>query len=73
MYVAELRGKLSRRLESQEDILTSNVFSFFKYANRQVFLKRFLAELGIQVSDEDAENAEFAFWPRYADGTNQIW
>lgn len=46
MYMAELRGKLSRRLsngnseerkvnlEEAADILTSNVFGFLKYANR---------------------------------------
>jgi len=70
MYMVELRGKLSQRIEGQEDILTSNVFSFFKYANRQVFLKGFLSKLlGIQVSDEEAENAEFSFWTRYDDRT----
>lgn len=41
MYMAELRGKLSEKAEKQEDILTSNVFSFFKYANRQIFLVKF--------------------------------
>lgn len=70
MYLAEIRGKLSGKIENSEDILTSNVFSFFKYANRQLFLKRFLANnLRIHVSDEDAENAEFLFWPRYTDRT----
>lgn len=70
MYMAELQGKLSGRTEGQEDILTSDVFSFFKYTNRQVFLKGFLSKLlGIQVSDEEAENAEFSFWTRYDDGT----
>jgi len=70
MYMAELQGKLSERTEGQEDILTSDVFSFFKYADRQVFLKSFLSKLlGIQVSDVEAENAEFLFWTRYDDGT----
>jgi len=70
MYLAEIRGKLSGRIENSEDILTSNVFSFFKYANRQLFLKRFLANnLCIHVSDDDVENAEFLFWPRYTDHT----
>ena len=34
MYLAEIHGKLSMENENKEDILTSNVFSFFKYANR---------------------------------------
>lgn len=70
MYMAELQGKVSERTEGQEDVLTSDVFSFFKYANRQVFLKGFLSKLlGIQVSDQEAVNAEFSFWTRYDDGT----
>ena len=69
MYLAEIRGKLSRRMEGSEDILTSNVFSFFKYADRNLFLRRFLDTLDIHVSGGDAENAEFLFWPRYTDRT----
>jgi len=73
MYMAELRGKLSERTEKREDILTSDVFSFFKYSDRQVFLKgflnKFLGEFGVEVSDSEAEAAEFEFWPRYADRT----
>lgn len=70
--MAELRGKLSKRTERSEDLLSSNVFSFFKYSDRQVFLKgflnRFLGDLGVKVSS-DAEAAEFQFWPKYADRT----
>lgn len=73
MYMAQLRGKLSEKTEKREDILTSDVFSFFKYTDRQVFLKsflgRFLGELGVRVSDKDVELAEFQFWPRYANRT----
>jgi len=69
MYLAEIRGKLSRRMEGSEDILTSNVFSFFKYVDRQLFLRRFLDTLDIHVSGGDAENAEFLFWPKYTDRT----
>lgn len=70
MIIAELRGKLSDRIAEKEDILTSNVFSFFKYADREVFLRRFLDELlRVPVSKEDAENAEFQFWMRYPDYT----
>ena len=47
MYLAELHGKLSSKLEGMEDLLTSNVFSFFKYSTRKIFLKSYLAELGL--------------------------
>jgi len=84
MYLAELHGKLSSKfdkenylsqsIERMEDILTSNVFSFFKYSNRDIFLMNYLNELnklksGFKISKEEAEKAEFRFWPRYEDGT----
>ena len=69
MYQAELKGKLSSRIENQEDILTSNVFSFFKYADRQVYLKDYLDGLGIKLMEDEAENAEFEFWPILPDKT----
>ncbi len=69
MYIAELRGKLSPKVECMEDVLTSNVFSFFKYADRKTFLKPFLNELGFEITQNDAEKAEFVFWPSYQDGT----
>lgn len=69
MYVAELKGKLSSKVEHKEDILTSYVFSFFKYSDRKTFLKPFLNELGFKINNEDADDAEFIFWPCYEDGT----
>ena len=69
MYLAELHGKLSSRVERMEDILTSNVFSFFKYSNRGIFLKKYLNNLGFNISDREAEEAEFRFWPVFEDGT----
>jgi hypothetical protein len=81
MYLAELHGKLSSKfdkenylsqsVERMEDILTSNVFSFFKYSNRDIFLKNYLNELksGSKISKKEAEKAEFRFWPHYEDGT----
>ncbi len=69
MYQAELKGKLSGTNEEKEDILTSNVFSFFKYSNRKIFLYQFLKNLGLQITPEDAINAEFEFWPQYDDHT----
>lgn len=69
MYLAELQGKLSPRVERMEDILTSNVFSFFKYSSRDVFLKRYLSSLGFNISVQQARDAEFIFWPRFEDNT----
>jgi hypothetical protein len=69
MYLAELRGKLSPRVKRMEDVLTSNVFSFFKYSSRDIFLKKYLNELGFNVSDREAVEAEFRFWPVFEDGT----
>ncbi len=69
MYKAELRGKLSSAVCRMEDVLTSNVFSFFKYANRVIFLKRYLETINIQITDEEAKDAVFYFWPTYADNT----
>lgn len=69
MYQAEIHGKLPRTLAYSEDILTSNVFSFFKYANRKLFLYRYLNGLGINVSESQAESAVFDFWPTFDDYT----
>ncbi len=69
MYLAEIRGKLSSLIEKKEDVLTSNVFSFFKYADRAVFLKGYLHELGVDISEHEAKHAIFEFWPQYQDGT----
>jgi hypothetical protein len=69
MVQAEIRGKLSRENENKEDILTSNVFSFFKYTDRQVFLYQFLKKLELDITAAEARQAEFYFWPSYPDGT----
>jgi len=69
MYLAELHGKLSSRIERMEDILTSNVFSFFKYSTREIFLKGYLDRLGFEVSNYQANEAEFMFWPRFEENT----
>ena len=69
MYLAELHGKLSKNNENKEDILTSNVFSFFKYADRCIFLLEFVRSFGLNASETDARQAEFVFWPHYEDQT----
>jgi hypothetical protein len=68
MIIAELYGKIPSKLEDKEDILTSNVFSFFKYSNRQLLME-YIIQLGIIVSLNDSKNAEFRFWQSYDDGT----
>ena len=67
MYIAELKGKLSSRISSKEDVLTSNVFSFFKYSDRKYFLWRFLRKLGFEVTKSDVLETKFIFWPKYDD------
>jgi len=69
MYLAELHGKLPSRIEGMEDILTSNVFSFFKYSTREIFLKGYLNKLGFNTSNQEANEAEFIFWPRFEENT----
>jgi hypothetical protein len=69
MYIAELRGKLSKENENREDILTSNVFSFLKYVDRLVFLYPLLKSLVPDITPAEAQCAEFYFWPQYQDGT----
>jgi hypothetical protein len=69
MYLAELRGKFSPSMERMEDILTCNVFSFFKYSSRNIFLRGYLSDLGCEVSEQEASEAEFMFWPRFEDNT----
>jgi len=69
MYIAELHGKLPSRIEGMEDILTSNVFSFFKYSTRTIFLKGYLNKLGFNISNQEANEAEFIFWPRFEENT----
>jgi hypothetical protein len=69
MYLAEIHGKLSNENENKEDILTSNIFSFFKYADRKIFLWPLLKSWGLEVSADEAVQTEFIFWPTYKEGT----
>jgi hypothetical protein len=69
LYIAELKGKAHPSAVGSEDMLTSNVFSFFKYIRRDIFLRRFLKILNIYATDLELEKAEFRFWPRYDDNT----
>jgi hypothetical protein len=69
MIQAALNGKIPLSLIKSEDILTSNIFSFFKYAKRTTYLKSLLALHAIYPTDEELTTAEFRFWPRYDDAT----
>jgi len=52
MFIVELKNKIPSGLEKMEDILTSNVFSFFNYAKnkRTIYLKSLLNKIDIEVS-----------------------
>lgn len=69
MFLAEIRGKLSSKQENSEDLLTSNVFSFFKYSQRNVYLTKLLKILNIECSEGELEDAQFNFWPTFDDRT----
>lgn len=69
MLPAALNGKVPSSLLKSEDILTSNVFSFFKYTKRTTYLKSLLSFHAIYPTDEELKTAEFRFWPRYDDST----
>jgi len=69
MYIAELKGKLSSNLVKKEDILTSNVFSFFKYSKRTIFLKSLMNKLNLEISTNDLKEAQFIFWPYFENNT----
>lgn len=69
MTIAEIHGKLSP-YERMEDLLTSDVFSTFKYLNPNQGLIPFLKR-AIKVIDKtnplfllDIVEAEYVFWPR---------
>ena len=69
MTIAELHGKLSA-YEHMEDLLTSDVFSTFKYMDPNLALVAFLQK-GIcftgqhsPVFLEDIVEAEYLFWPK---------
>jgi hypothetical protein len=69
MYQAELNGKLPQSVRDREDILTSNVFSFFKYADRRAYLSEFLELAQIELTPAELPSVTFTFWPCYEDGT----
>lgn len=66
MIPAALNGKLPGFITSSEDFLTSAVFGFFKYSDRNIYLRNYLTTLGIQDSPDDVT---FSFWESFPDGT----
>lgn len=69
MLKAQIHSKLPTQISDLEDVLTSDVFSFFYYSNRQIFLYDFLHRIGLTVSKADSVLAEFQFWPRFEEQT----
>ena len=70
MFVAALHGKIPSELVQVEDLVTSNVFGFLKYADRGAYLLPVLqCFLHLDVSIDDVNKADFRFWPVYLDGT----
>jgi hypothetical protein len=69
MLKAQIHSKVPTQITELEDILTSDVFSFFYYSNRQIFLYDFLRRIGLSISKYDSTMAEFQFWPRYEEHT----
>jgi hypothetical protein len=70
MYQAELKGKLPPSASDREDLLTSNVFSFLKYADRTAYLGEFLHRLAkLDIPAAEFPAVSFDFWPCLDDGT----
>lgn len=69
MLKAQIHSKLPTQICDLEDVLTSDVFSFFYYSNRQVFLYDFLRRIDLVVSRSESVSAEFQFWPRFEEQT----
>ena len=70
MYQAELKGKLPPCASEREDLLTSNVFSFLKYADRTAYLGEFLRRLAqLDIPAAEFPAILFHFWPCLEDGT----
>jgi hypothetical protein len=70
MYQAELKGKLPPSASDREDLLTSNVFSFLKYADRTAYLGEFLLRVAqLDIPPSQLRAVSFQFWPCLDDGT----
>lgn len=70
MFMAQLRGKLSREQENMEDILTSNVFGAFKYLPPEKALLPFLSKAMTPKGDNPLASLPsnglkvgYTFWP----------
>ncbi len=72
MFAAELAGKVTASKpphERMEDVLTSNVFSSFRYLNNPEMLVQFLCRAlnvdGNGLEIPDIADFEIAFWPKF--------
>jgi hypothetical protein len=62
MIIAQLQRKLPEQFEEMEDVLTSSVFSLFKYLNAEAASLLLSSVLG---TDMSSVSMRLAFWPRY--------
>ena len=69
LHKAQIHSKIPTHILELEDILTSDVFSFFLYSDRTTFLYEFLIRNKIKITKQDVNTAEFQFWPRFEDNT----
>lgn len=69
MTIAEIKGKLPSELTKREDLLTSDVFGTLKNIDRRCGLKKFLSKFGVEIADNEAEEAKFDFWAPFEEGT----
>jgi len=69
MTLAELKGKISSKIENSEDLLVSDVFSVIKNADRKTVLNSFLSLVNVKIKETELEKVEFRFWNKYEDGT----
>jgi hypothetical protein len=68
MRQVEIKNKLPASARNAEDVLTSNVFSLFKYSDRRTCLRQLLRLVGLEIPAAEFDQVPFAFWPRYDDG-----
>lgn len=61
MYETAKR-KNNKSHEKNGRYINLKFFSFFKYADRSIFMKKYLSKLKISISNTEAETAEFEFF-----------
>ena len=83
MIEALLHGKLSRKQENMEDVLTSNVFGLLRYVSPELGLFKFLAEATTCEGDQPLQDLvsecvvrrdaiKYEFWPFWSGGNGDV-